>query len=114
VDAPHLYRKIHAHAHEFMQRLSPLKVGDMGVVIGTEHARISPTLAWQGHAGRFQRSCRLRSATIIVRRHRRTGVGPPEERSPQMTIDWLDDADTAKAEALRLRRPILIDVYKVP
>jgi len=31
-----------------------------------------------------------------------------------MTIDWLDDADTAKAEALRLRRPILIDVYKVP
>lgn len=31
-----------------------------------------------------------------------------------MTIDWLRDADAARAEALRLRRPILVDVGKVP
>lgn len=31
-----------------------------------------------------------------------------------MPIDWRHDADAAKADALRLRRPILIDVYKVP
>lgn len=31
-----------------------------------------------------------------------------------MAIDWLRDPDEAKAAALRLRRPILIDVFKVP
>lgn len=31
-----------------------------------------------------------------------------------MSIDWRDDVETAQADALRLRRPILIDVYKVP
>lgn len=29
-------------------------------------------------------------------------------------IEWRDDAERAKADALRLRRPILIDVYKDP
>jgi len=29
-----------------------------------------------------------------------------------MPIPWLHDAEQAKAEALRLRRPLLIDVYK--
>jgi hypothetical protein len=29
-------------------------------------------------------------------------------------IDWLYDAEQAKADALRRRRPILIDVFKVP
>lgn len=31
-----------------------------------------------------------------------------------MTIEWLDNAGEAQEQALRLRRPILIDVYKVP
>jgi hypothetical protein len=31
-----------------------------------------------------------------------------------MTIAWLHDAATAQATALRERKPILIDVYKVP
>jgi hypothetical protein len=31
-----------------------------------------------------------------------------------MTIHWLHDAEQAKADALRLRRPILLDVYKDP
>ncbi len=29
-------------------------------------------------------------------------------------IAWRDDAEQAKADALRLRRPILIDVFKDP
>jgi hypothetical protein len=29
-----------------------------------------------------------------------------------MTITWLHDAEQARADALRLRRPILIDVSK--
>ena len=29
-------------------------------------------------------------------------------------IDWRVDAEQAKADALRLRRPILIDVFKDP
>jgi hypothetical protein len=29
-------------------------------------------------------------------------------------IEWLHDADEATQAALRLRRPILIDVYKTP
>lgn len=29
-------------------------------------------------------------------------------------IDWRDDAEQAQADALRLRRPILIDVFKDP
>jgi hypothetical protein len=29
-----------------------------------------------------------------------------------MTIDWLRDAELAKAAALKLRKPILVDVYK--
>ena len=31
-----------------------------------------------------------------------------------MAIDWLTDAAEAQEQALRLRRPILIDVFKVP
>jgi hypothetical protein len=31
-----------------------------------------------------------------------------------MAIDWLADATEAQEQALRLRRPILIDIYKVP
>ena len=31
-----------------------------------------------------------------------------------MRIEWLRDAELAKAAALRGRKPILIDVYKVP
>lgn len=29
-------------------------------------------------------------------------------------IEWLRDAEAARAAALRERKPILIDVYKVP
>jgi hypothetical protein len=31
-----------------------------------------------------------------------------------MAIEWLRDANEAQQAALRLRLPILIDVYKVP
>jgi hypothetical protein len=31
-----------------------------------------------------------------------------------MTIEWLHDAAAAQEAALRGRKPILIDVYKVP
>lgn len=31
-----------------------------------------------------------------------------------MAIDWLRDAEAAKATALKERKPILIDVFKVP
>lgn len=31
-----------------------------------------------------------------------------------MTINWLHDHIEAQSQALRLRRPILIDVYKDP
>ncbi len=31
-----------------------------------------------------------------------------------MTIDWIHDHAEAQERALRMRRPILIDVYKVP
>ena len=31
-----------------------------------------------------------------------------------MAIDWLRDASEAQERALRLRRPILIDVFKDP
>jgi hypothetical protein len=31
-----------------------------------------------------------------------------------VAINWLTDATMAQEQALRLRRPILIDVYKVP
>jgi hypothetical protein len=31
-----------------------------------------------------------------------------------VAIDWLTDATEAQAQALQLRRPILIDIYKVP
>lgn len=29
-------------------------------------------------------------------------------------IEWREDAEEAKADALRLRRPILIDIFKDP
>jgi hypothetical protein len=31
-----------------------------------------------------------------------------------MPIEWFTESDSAQAEALRRRRPILIDVFKVP
>jgi hypothetical protein len=31
-----------------------------------------------------------------------------------MAIEWLHNADAAKAAALRARKPILVDVYQVP
>lgn len=36
------------------------------------------------------------------------------EREGAGMIEWRDNADEAKADALRLRRPILIDVFKDP
>lgn len=31
-----------------------------------------------------------------------------------MTIAWLHDPEQAREQAQRLRRPVLLDVYKVP
>jgi hypothetical protein len=36
------------------------------------------------------------------------------ELGGKMSIHWRRDAEEAKAEALRLHRPMLIDVFKVP